>query len=95
VLRARIIRPIPVFTIALPLILLWITAPSLVLAASPPGDAVGHVVESISPNLHQMDDWGEHGRKAKVMLILFQLAAMLVAANCSPVWSSGRFCSGR
>jgi Kef-type K+ transport system membrane component KefB len=75
-------RRVPAFTIALLLlVLLWITAPSFTFAASPAGDAVGHVVERISPNLRQMDDWGEHGRKAKVMLILFQLAAMLVAAK--------------
>jgi Kef-type K+ transport system membrane component KefB len=52
------------------LILSWIVAPSL-----------AHAVERISPNLHQMDAWGEHGRKAKVMLVLFQLAAMLIAAK--------------
>jgi Kef-type K+ transport system membrane component KefB len=35
----------------------------------------------ISPSLDEMDAWGEHGRKAKIMLILFQVAAMLVAAK--------------
>ena len=39
------------------------------------------VVERISPDLSEMDAWGDHGRKARIMLILFQLAAMLVAAK--------------
>lgn len=48
-------------------------------AAGAGGDAGAHA--RISPNLTEMDQWGEHGRKAKIMLILFQIAAMLVAAK--------------
>jgi Kef-type K+ transport system membrane component KefB len=47
-------------------------------AASTTGDA-RHA--RLSPNLSEMDQWGEHGRKAKIMLVLFQLSAMLVAAK--------------
>jgi Kef-type K+ transport system membrane component KefB len=81
VFRARTLHRFLVVTLAL-LVLFWIVAPSSAFAASAPNSsAADHAVERISPNLHQLDDWGEHGRKAKVMLILFQLAAMLVAAK--------------
>ena len=30
----------------------------------------------VSPDLHEMDAWGEHARTAKIMLVLFQVAAM-------------------
>jgi Kef-type K+ transport system membrane component KefB len=43
--------------------------------------AAAGVHDRIGPNLSEMDAWGEHGRKAKIMLILFQVAAMLVAAK--------------
>ena len=47
--------------------------------AAPADDASAH--SRISPDLGQLDQWGEHGRKAKTMLILFQLSAMLIAAK--------------
>jgi len=36
---------------------------------------------SVSPDLHEIDGWGEHARTAKIILVLFQLAAILVAAK--------------
>jgi Kef-type K+ transport system membrane component KefB len=35
----------------------------------------------VSPNLHEIDAWGEHARTAKIMLILFQVAAILASAK--------------
>jgi Kef-type K+ transport system membrane component KefB len=35
----------------------------------------------VSPDLHEIDGWGEHARTAKIMLVLFQVAAILVAAK--------------
>jgi Kef-type K+ transport system membrane component KefB len=35
----------------------------------------------VSPDLHEMSDWGGHARTAKTTLILLQLAAMLIAAK--------------
>ena len=45
------------------------------------GAAAADAHARISPDLREMDQWGEHGRKAKIMLILFQVAAMLTAAK--------------
>ena len=36
---------------------------------------------TVSPDLHEMDAWGEHARAAKIMLILFQVAAILASAK--------------
>src|SRR3954471_21505117 len=36
---------------------------------------------AVSLDLHEMDNWGEHARAAKTMLVLFQLAAVLAAAK--------------
>ena len=35
----------------------------------------------MSPDLHEIDAWGEHARAAKIMLILFQVAAILASAK--------------
>src|SRR3954462_7706534 len=35
----------------------------------------------VSPDLHEIDAWGEHARAAKIMLILFQVAAILASAK--------------
>ena len=57
------------------------------LAAGPTA-AVGRLLEGtadahapVSPNLHEIDAWGEHARTAKIMLILFQVAAILASAK--------------
>ena len=42
-------------------------------------DAAAH--GRISPSLREMDDWGEHARVARTMLVLIQVAAMLAAAK--------------
>lgn len=47
-------------------------------AAAAPG---GEPHSRISPSLTEMDAWGDHARKAKIVLILFQVAGMLVAAK--------------
>jgi Kef-type K+ transport system membrane component KefB len=44
--------------------------------ASAAGDHV-----RLSPSLREIDDWGEHARTAKIMLVLIQLAVMLAAAK--------------
>jgi Kef-type K+ transport system membrane component KefB len=36
---------------------------------------------NVSPDLHEIDAWGEHARAAKIMLILFQVAAILASAK--------------
>ena len=36
---------------------------------------------TISPSLREIDNWGEHARTAKIMLVLLQLAAILAAAK--------------
>jgi Kef-type K+ transport system membrane component KefB len=55
--------------------------PALGADAGSPNAGAGGAHPRISPDLREMDQWGEHGRKAKIMLILFQVAAMLVAAK--------------
>jgi Kef-type K+ transport system membrane component KefB len=35
----------------------------------------------VSPSLREMDDWGDHARTARIMLILVQIAIMLAAAK--------------
>ena len=55
---------------ALPLLLLL----PFLLAAAPSATPV-------APDLRFIDDWGEHARAARVMLILFQVAAILAAAK--------------
>ncbi len=35
----------------------------------------------LSPDLHEISTWGEHAKTAQLMLIVFQLAAMLAAAK--------------
>jgi Kef-type K+ transport system membrane component KefB len=39
------------------------------------------VAAPISPDLHEIDAWGEHARAAKIMLVLFQVASILAAAK--------------
>jgi Kef-type K+ transport system membrane component KefB len=36
---------------------------------------------TVSPDLHEIDAWGEHARTAKIMLVLFQVAAILASAK--------------
>ncbi len=63
-----------------PLFLAVIVVSCLLAVPAIAADAHGASAR-ISPDLHQMDGWGQHGRTAKTMLILFQLAAMLAAAK--------------
>lgn len=39
------------------------------------------MLRPVSPDLHEMADWGEHARAARIMLILFQVAAILASAK--------------
>ena len=52
-------------------------AAALLPAVAAAADASGR----ISPSLREMDAWGEHARTAKIMLVLFQVAAILAAAK--------------
>ena len=56
-----------------------------VMAAASPALAAGDLASAaqapVGPDLRGMDAWGEHARAAKIMLILFQVAAILVAAK--------------
>ena len=52
------------------------------LSAAPGALAAGEgLSHRVSPDLHEIDAWGEHARAAKIMLILFQVAAILVSAK--------------
>jgi hypothetical protein len=74
--------------VGLLILTLIVTAAS---GAAPPAGAdaadVAHV--PLSPSLREMDQWGEHARTAKIMLVLLQVAAILAAASCSGGWRSG------
>ena len=69
-------RRVPIVLLLFASVLVCLATWPAFAAAAPAGEDA-----RISPNLSEMDAWGEHGRKAKIMLILFQVAAMLVAAK--------------
>src|SRR5687768_1716782 len=54
---------------------------STALAAEAAGSEGATGPVHISPSLREMDAWGEHARTARIMLTLFQVAAMLAAAK--------------
>ena len=58
-------------------LILLLVCPALAAVAD---DEAGGGVR-ISPSLREMDDWGEHARVAKAMLVLIQVAVMLAAAK--------------
>src|SRR5688572_9256054 len=49
------------------------------VVASAAAESADHV--RISPSLREIDNWGEHARVAKAMLVLIQIAAILAAAK--------------
>src|SRR5215211_5164860 len=57
-------------------LLLLVVLPAMPAAAA---DATDHA--RLSPSLREMDDWGEHARVAKTMLVLIQLGVLLAAAK--------------
>jgi Kef-type K+ transport system membrane component KefB len=59
-------------------LLLLVLFPAAVASAATPDDAAH---ERLSPSLREMDQWGEHARVAKTMLVLIQVAVMLAAAK--------------
>jgi Kef-type K+ transport system membrane component KefB len=58
-----------------------ILAGFLSILASPAAACAAAEHARISPSLREMDDWGEHARTARIMLILVQIAVMLGAAK--------------
>jgi Kef-type K+ transport system membrane component KefB len=54
-------------------------APALHAVAPESASAAAHV--RVSPSLKEIDAWGEQARAAKIMLVLFQVAAILTAAK--------------
>ena len=71
----RLIHPwksVPHLWLGLLFFLAIFCAPTCALAA---GDS------RVSPSLREIDNWEEHARTAKIMLVLFQVAAILAAAK--------------
>src|SRR5688500_8355719 len=70
--RRGFLRPVWVVATLLGFVLFPVMASAAVESAD-------HV--RISPSLREINDWGEHARVAKSMLVLIQVAAMLAAAK--------------
>jgi Kef-type K+ transport system membrane component KefB len=54
---------------------------AVLIALALPAVAVAAPDTVVSPSLREMDNWDEHARAGKTMLVLFQVAAILVAAK--------------
>src|SRR5689334_15965104 len=65
---------------AIVLATLFLSLACTTIASAAADGAAEHV--RVSPSLREMDDnWGDHARTARIMLILVQIAVMLAAAK--------------
>ena len=80
-LRLRIVKKSPLILCAIAMLLTIGALQCPALAAGAAAQAAGDAHEHISPSLKEIDNWGEHARTAKTMLVLFQIAVMLGAAK--------------